>query len=112
MKILHNPRCRKSREGLQILQEQNEAFEVVEYLKTPLNSEEIKDLLAKLGIEPIALVRKGEAIWKENYKGKDMSDEDIIQAIADHPKLMERPVVIHGDKAVVGRPPELIRGLF
>ena len=112
MKILHNPRCRKSREGLLILQEQNEAFEVIEYLKTPLAKEEIMDLLSKLGVEPMELVRTGESIWKENFKGKELSDEEIIQAIADNPKLMERPVVIKGDKAVIGRPPELIRGLF
>lgn len=112
MKILHNPRCRKSREGLQILQEQNEAFEVIEYLKSPLDVKEIEDLLAKLNISPLELVRTGESIWKENYKGKDLSDEQIVKAMADHPKLIERPIVIKGEKAIVGRPPELIRTLF
>lgn len=112
MKILHNPRCRKSREGLQILQEQNEAFEVVEYLKTPLNKSEIKDLLTKLGISPLELVRTGESVWKENFKGRDLSDEEIITAMAEHPKLIERPVVIKGEKAVIGRPPEKIRTLL
>lgn len=108
MKILHNSRCRKSREGLKILEESGLQFEIIDYLNQPLDKDQIKDLLTKLEIEPIELVRKNESIWKENYKGKDLSREQVIEALAKHPKLIERPVVIVGDKAVVGRPPENI----
>lgn len=112
MKILHNPRCRKSREGLGILEGSGLKFEVVDYLNNPLSAKEIKDLLKKLDMEPIDLVRKTEAIWKENYRGKDLSPEQVIEAMAQHPKLIERPVVIAGNKAVIGRPPENIRELL
>ena len=108
MKILHNSRCRKSREGLKILEESGLQFEIVDYLNQPLDRGQIRDLLTKLDIEPIELVRKNEAIWKENYKGKDLSPDQVIDALATHPKLIERPVVVVGDKAVVGRPPENI----
>jgi len=108
MRILHNSRCRKSREGLKILEESGLQFEIIDYLNQPLDKDQIKDLLTKLEIEPIELVRKNESIWKENYKGKDLSREQVIEALAKHPKLIERPIVIVGDKAVVGRPPENI----
>lgn len=108
MKILHNPRCSKSRQGLAILTNAKVKFEIIEYLKTPLSEKEIKDIITKLNIEPIDLVRKGEAIWKENFKGKDLSNNQIIKAMAEYPKLIERPIVIHNDKAVLGRPPEKI----
>ena len=108
MKILHNSRCRKSREGLKILEESGLQFEIVDYLNQPLDRGQIRDLLTKLDIEPIELVRKNEAIWKENYKGKDLSPDQVIDTLATHPKLIERPVVVVGDKAVVGRPPENI----
>ena len=108
MKILHNPRCRKSREGLKILEESGNEFEIVDYLNQPLEKEEIRDLLRKLDMEPIELVRRNEAIWKENYKGRDLSNEEVVDALSKHPKLIERPIVIVGDKAIVGRPPENI----
>ena len=108
MKILHNPRCRKSREGLKILQDSGQSFSIVEYLKEPLSEAEISDLLNKLDIEAIDLVRKGEKEWKENFKGKEMTSEEVIKAMASFPKLIERPIVISGNKAVVGRPPEEI----
>jgi arsenate reductase len=112
MKILHNTRCRKSREGLHILEEAGVEFEIVDYLNDPLSKSEIKDLLSKLEMEPIDLVRKTEAIWKEKYRGKDLSPEQVIEAMAEHPKLIERPVVVVGNKAVIGRPPEKIRELL
>ena len=87
-------------------------MKLVEYLKTPPSEKEIKDILSKLNMEPIDLVRKNEAIWKENYKGKDLSNEQIIKAMAENPKLIERPIVIKGDKAVLGRPPEKISSLI
>lgn len=108
MKILHNPRCSKSRQGLAILTEAKVDFEIIEYLKTPLSEKEIKGIITKLKVEPIDLVRKNEAIWKENFKGKDLSNEQVIKAMADNPKLIERPIVIYKDKAVIGRPLEKI----
>lgn len=112
MKIYHNPRCRKSREGLTILQEAQVEFDVIEYLKNPVSNEELKDILKKLGIPAIDLVRKNEAIWKEKFKNKNLSESEVIEAMVAFPKLIERPIVIKGDKAVIGRPPENITALI
>ncbi len=112
MKILHNPRCRKSREGLKILEDSGRDFTVIEYLKEPLSQEEIADLLDKLNMDAIELVRKSEKDWKENFKGREMSDAEVIAAMEAYPKLIERPIVISGNKAVVGRPPENILELL
>ena len=108
IKIYHNPRCSKSRQGLQILKDKGVDFEIVQYLKTPPTKEELKEIIKKLGIKPIDLVRKNEKIWKENYKGKEVTDDEIIEAMVKFPKLIERPIVIKEDKAVLGRPPENI----
>ena len=78
IKIYHNPRCRKSREGLQILQESGKNFEIVEYLKENLSFDEVKTIIDLLAISPIKLIRKNETAWKENYKGKTLNDKDII----------------------------------
>ncbi|MEQ6122767.1 arsenate reductase (glutaredoxin) [Pseudotenacibaculum sp. MALMAid0570] len=112
IKIYHNPRCRKSREGLQILQESGKEFEIREYLKETPSKEELKSVINLLGISPLELVRKNEAIWKESYKGKDLSEADIINAMIENPKLIERPIVINNEKAVVGRPPEKIQQIL
>ena len=112
IKIYHNNRCSKSRCGLEILENSGKEFEVVKYLDTPLSFDELKELISKLGITPIELVRKNESVWKENYTGKDLSDDDIIQAMTENPKLIERPIVVKGDKAVIGRPPETINELL
>ncbi len=106
--IYHNPRCTKSRQGVALLKEKDVNFEVIKYLEDPITEKELKDIIKKLGITPMALVRKNEAIWKSNFKGIDLSDEDIIKAMISNPKLIERPIVINGDKAVVGRPTEQI----
>jgi len=106
MKIYHNPRCSKSRQTLAILNEKKIKFEIVEYLKDNLRKSEIKAIIEKLKINPIELVRKNESIWKENYKDKNLSDKEIIQAMINYPKIIERPIVINGKKAVIGRPPE------
>ncbi len=112
MKILHNPRCRKSREGLKILEESGRDYTVVEYLKEPLTEEELTDVLSKLDMSAIDLVRKNEKEWKDNFKGREMKEEEIVAAMVAHPKLIERPIVISGDRAVVGRPPVNIRELL
>jgi arsenate reductase len=106
--IYHNNRCRKSREGLEILENSGKPFQIIKYLETLPTEKELKDVISKLNIKPIELIRTNEAIWKDNYKGKDLSDIDIIKAMVQHPKLIERPIVINNDKAVIGRPPERI----
>ena len=112
MKIYHNPRCSKSRQGLAILQESKLSFETINYLVTPLTTKEVTEIVKLLGISPIDLVRKNETIWKENYKEKKLSDSEIITAMAENPKLIERPIVIHNGKAIIGRPPELIKTIL
>jgi len=112
IKIYHNSRCSKSRQGLCILEETKQEFEVINYLENPPTSKELKELLKMLNFTPIQLVRKGEKIWKENYKGKEMTDAEILKAMIKNPKLIERPIVVKGNKAVVGRPPENIKALL
>jgi len=108
IKIYHNPRCRKSREGVTLLEESGKGFEIVKYLEEPLSLEELSNILKKLNIAPIGLVRKNEKIWKENFKDKHLSDIEIITIMIKNPKLIERPIVINKDKAVIGRPAESI----
>ncbi len=112
IKIFHNNRCSKSRQGLQILQEAKVTFETVHYLENTPSKFELKEIIAMLGIKPIQLVRKGEKIWKEKYKGKELTDAEIINAMVENPKLIERPIVIKDNKAVLGRPPENIMDLL
>ena len=112
IKIYHNPRCSKSRQGLQILEESKVVFETIKYLENPPTIVELTEIIKLLSISPIQLVRKGEAIWKENFKGKTLSNEQIIEAMVQNPKLIERPIVIRGNKAVIGRPPSIIKTLL
>lgn len=112
MKIYHNPRCSKSRQGLAILEESKATFEIVNYIKDNLTFDELSELIKKLNISPTNLVRTNEAIWKENYKGKYLSDKEIIMAMVAHPKLIERPIVVNNNKAVIGRPPEKIKTIL
>lgn len=112
LEIYHNPRCQKSRQTLQILEESGEMITIVEYLKETPSEDQLKELLQKLGMEAEALVRKSEAIYKEQYKGKTMNEDEWIAAMVEHPKLIERPIVVKGDKAVLGRPPENVRTLL
>ena len=108
IKIYHNNRCSKSRCGLQILEESGKEFEIIKYLENTPSIDELKTLLDLIGIQPIDLIRKNEAIWKSDFKGKDLSNNDIIKAMVENPKLIERPIVINGNKAIIGRPPEKI----
>lgn len=112
MKIYHNPRCSKSRQTLQLINEADKNVEIVEYLNTPPTAEELKYVIDLLGITPEQLLRKGEAIFKEKYKGKSYTDKQWIDIMIEHPKLIERPIVVDGDKAVLGRPPENVLSLL
>lgn len=112
MKIFHNPRCSKSRQGLEILNNSKQEFEIIRYLDQPLTKAELEDIIAMLGIQPIDLVRKNEAIWKSEFKNKTLDDKAIIAAMAQYPKLIERPIVVNNGKAVIGRPPELIKSIL
>jgi arsenate reductase len=112
IQIYHNTRCRKSRETLAFLKEQGIEPEIVEYLKTPPDYDTLKSVIQKLGIAPLELIRKKEQAFKDHYKGKELSDEEWIRAMVEHPKLIERPIVIRGDKAVIGRPREKVLELI
>ena len=112
MKIYHNPRCSKSRQGLAILQDANMDFQIINYLKNPISFDELSNILQKLDIPAINLVRKNEGVWKENFKNKDLSEKEIIEAMVAFPKLIERPIVVKGEIAVIGRPPEKIKDLI
>lgn len=105
MIFYHNPRCRKSREALELLRQRKIQPTVIEYLQHPLTAEELSQLSKKLGKHPREWVRSGEEEFKNHIKGKDLSDQEWYQAMEKFPKLMERPILVHGEKAVVGRPP-------
>tara|TARA_R110000868_G_scaffold91812_4_gene254421 strand:+ start:3684 stop:3983 length:300 start_codon:yes stop_codon:yes gene_type:complete len=94
--------------GLQLLEESGKKFEIINYLEQIPSKETLKNIINLLEIKPIELVRKNEAIWKEQFKGKDLSDNEIINAMIANPKLIERPIVINGTKAIIGRPTEKI----
>ncbi len=109
IKIYHNPRCSKSRQTLEILQSRQQSPTVIEYLKTPPTVKELEHILNMLGMEPRQLMRTKEAEYQELDLDNDkLSRKQLIQAMVDHPKLIERPIVIHNNKAVIGRPPEKI----
>ena len=111
--IYHNPRCSKSRQTLELLQENNISPEIILYLETPPSKTELQDILKKLGIGARDLLRKGEEAYKEHgLSDTSLSDDQIIEAMLAAPKLIERPVVISGDKAVLGRPPENVLTLI
>jgi arsenate reductase len=109
IQILHNPRCSKSRQTLALLEEKGIAPEIIKYLDTPPSASELKTILTKLGFSARELLRKGEEDYKKlNLKDPDLSEQALIEAMVNHPKLIERPIVIHNDKARVGRPPESV----
>ena len=109
LRIYHNPRCSKSRAALALLQERGLEPEIVEYLKTPPDQTTLRSVLNQLGIRPRDLLRTGEAEYRElGLDDPALSDEQLIRAMVEHPKLMERPIVLHAGKARVGRPPERV----
>lgn len=112
LKIYHNPRCSKSREGLQLLEQCTTDFEIVKYMDTPPTETELRDILKLLGKKPIELVRTKETLWKEKYQHKKMTPGQIIKAMVKYPQLIERPIVINNDKAVIARPTESIKNIL
>lgn len=112
IQILHNPKCRKSREGIALLEAEGQDFIVIKYLEDKLTVKNLTTIVSKLDISPIDLVRKNEAIWKSEFKGKDLNEAQIIEAMVANPKLIERPIVINKNKAVIGRPLDAIKTIL
>lgn len=106
--VYHNPKCSKSRAALQYLNERGHSPNVIEYLIVPLTREGLRDLIGKLGMRPDELIRKNEEVYKEHFKGKQLNDEESIDAMLRFPKLIERPIIVRGKRAVIGRPVENI----
>lgn len=112
VRIYHNNRCSKSRAACQLIADKGVDAEIVDYLKTPPSRDELRELLRKLGMKPAELVRRGESVFKEQYAGRSLSDEEWLDALVAHPILIERPIAVRGDRAVLGRPPEKILDLL
>ncbi len=112
MRIYHNNRCATSRKTLALIEEAGESPEIVEYLKTPPSEAELKDILNKLGMNAEDIIRKKEKLFKEEYKGKELTNAQWIKVLAKNPILIERPIVVKANKAVVGRPPENVNELL
>ncbi len=110
--IYHNPRCSKSRQALALLQERKVPLRVVEYLKEPPTRAELAGLRRKLGLSPAQWIRKNEAELKEAHLDSNAPEDKLLDAMAKHPILIERPIVVRGDRAVVGRPPERVLELL
>jgi len=111
-RIYHNTRCSKSREACSILQDKGVEFETIEYLKTPPTQKEIKGLLKMLGMKAQDIVRKGEPLYKEKFADKKLSESEWIKVLAENPILIERPIIVKGNKAIIGRPPEKVLELL
>jgi len=112
IQIYHNSRCGKSRECLAFLEKSGQEYEIIKYLEDVPTFDELKEIIKKLGIKPIELVRRKEKIWMENFKDKPLSDDEIINAMISNPILIERPIVINGDKAIIARPLEKITAII
>ena len=110
--IYHNPKCSKSRACETIFVASGKKVEVVNYMKTPFTIEKLTELIELLGIKPIDLIRTNEALWKEKYKGKNMRDATLVKLMVKHPNLMQRPIVVKGNKAVIARSPEIVNSLL
>jgi len=112
MKIYHNPRCKKSRAGLQFLQEKGIEPEIIEYLKEPLNEDDLKDLLVRLHRKPVDIIRTQEEYYRKELKGREFTDDEWVKIMIENPKLIQRPIVVNGPKAVVGDPASNIEALL
>jgi len=112
MKIYHNPRCSKSRETLKIIKDAGAEVEIIEYLKNIPTKEELKLILMQLHLNPIDIIRKGEAVYKEKFKNSNFNDDEWLKIMMEYPKLIERPIVVKGNKAILGRPPANVLDLL
>ncbi len=112
IQIYHNSRCSKSRQCLSLIENSGKKFEIIKYLENPPTIAELTVLISKLGIEPIDLVRKKEKLWVENYKNKAITPKELIEIMTENPILIERPIVINGNKAVIARPIENATGII
>ena len=114
IKVYHNPRCRKSREAIGLLEQKGIEFEIRHYMndKESMTAKEFEELLDALEIDALELVRKNETLWKEEYRDLDLGEDEIILAMIEHPRLMERPIVVQGTSAVVARPAEKIEDIL
>jgi arsenate reductase (glutaredoxin) len=110
-KIYHNPRCKKSRAGLKFLEDHNLSFEVKRYLDESIDAQELKTIFSKMGVKASDMIRTQEEVYKKEFKGKNLTDDEWIAAIVAHPKLLKRPIVIHNDQAVWGDPAENIQSI-
>ncbi len=112
VRIYHHPRCSKSRAACRLIANNGIVAEVIDYLKTPPDREELRHLLHLLGMRPAELVRRGELVFKEHYAARTLDDEQWLDALLAHPILIERPIIVRGDRAVLGRPPEKVLELL
>lgn len=112
IEVYHNPRCGKSRNCLAFLENSNQEYKIIKYLEDVPTQSELIELLKKLAIKPIELVRQKEKIWIDNFKNQEMTDEAIIQAMIAHPILIERPIIVKGDKAIIAREADKIEAFF
>ncbi|MCA9115959.1 MAG: arsenate reductase (glutaredoxin) [Planctomycetaceae bacterium] len=112
MQIYHNPRCSKSRQTLELIREAGVEPEVIEYLKTPPSQAELDRILKRLILEPADVMRKKEPEYREFVAGQKLNRKQAIRLLVEHPRLLERPIVVEGDRAVIGRPPENARELL
>jgi arsenate reductase len=112
IKIYHNPRCKKSRAGLEYLKGKGVDFEIIEYLKNPISEDEFKDVLMKLNLRPQDMIRTQEDIYKKQFKGKNFTDDEWVKIMVENPKLIKRPIVVKDYKAVWADPPENMDELF
>ena len=110
--IYHNPKCRKSRAGIDFLKEKGLEFTVVEYIKNPISREVLKEILMKMNVRPRELVRTQEDVYKSDFAGKEFNDEEWIDILLEYPRLIKRPIVVKGYRAVIAEPPEEIDRLF
>lgn len=112
IKVFHNNRCSKSRQALALVKEISSKIEIVDYMNITMSRKELQNLLVQLDMKPSELLRKGESDYKEHIKGKNLSDEEILDLMILYPKLIERPIIVRNEKAIVARPPELVHSFL
>ena len=112
IQVYHNPRCSKSREALKWLDDRQISYEVIKYMDEPMTFDEVDELVALAGFHTLDLIRTNEKIWKEEFADKELDDNELIYAIIEYPQLLQRPIVINGDKGVIARPAEKIQEIL